>query len=174
MVDHIGKMRCARPRARAVLGCNRDAVNVGPASPAAAGATTHPLLPGTVCYDRGVKEDLRVKVRPVRRGSTDTASPASLALRDAAGARPQDVALRVDEQSVTFAELNSQADGLAQQLVEHAGAGDRIALRATGTHAAAVGFVAIQRAGMVSVPVDPTAPPTACARSSPTSRPTCY
>jgi amino acid adenylation domain-containing protein len=100
-----------------------------------------------------------VKVRPVRRGSTDTASPASLALRDAAGARPQDVALRVDEQSVTFAELNSQADGLAQQLVEHAGAGDRIALRATGTHAAAVGFVAIQRSGMVSVPVDPTAPP---------------
>jgi acyl-coenzyme A synthetase/AMP-(fatty) acid ligase/thioesterase domain-containing protein/acyl carrier protein len=36
--------------------------------------------------------------------------------------------------------------------------GDRVALRASGTHALAVGFVAISRAGMVSVPIDPTAP----------------
>jgi acyl-coenzyme A synthetase/AMP-(fatty) acid ligase/thioesterase domain-containing protein/acyl carrier protein len=35
---------------------------------------------------------------------------------------------------------------------------ERVALRARGTHELAVGFLAIQRAGMVAVPVDPTAP----------------
>ncbi len=97
-------------------------------------------------------------VRPVPGRSTNTASPASIALRDAAATRPQDVAIQVDDQCVSFADLNSQADCLAQRLIEEAGAGERIALRANGTHASAVGFVAIQRAGMVSVPVDPTAP----------------
>jgi acyl-coenzyme A synthetase/AMP-(fatty) acid ligase/thioesterase domain-containing protein/acyl carrier protein len=79
-------------------------------------------------------------------------------LRDAAVTRPQDVAIQVDDQCVSFADLNLQADCLAQRLIEEASAGARIALRANGTHASAVGFVAIQRAGMVSVPVDPTAP----------------
>src|SRR5581483_2254124 len=56
--------------------------------------------------------------------------------------------------------LNAQADRLAQRLaLERTSDRDRVALRAAGTHATVLGFIAIQRAGMVSVPVDPTAPP---------------
>lgn len=87
-----------------------------------------------------------------------TASQASLALREVASKRPLDVALQVDEHCVSFEELNVQADQLAQRLLQEGDEGDRVALRAAGTHSCAVGFVAIQRAGMVSVPVDPTAP----------------
>jgi acyl-coenzyme A synthetase/AMP-(fatty) acid ligase/thioesterase domain-containing protein/acyl carrier protein len=87
-----------------------------------------------------------------------TLSPASIAVREVAAVRPQDVAILVDDATVSFGELNSQADCLAQRLVREGVGGDRIALRANGTHATAVGFLAIQRAGMVSVPVDPTAP----------------
>lgn len=91
-------------------------------------------------------------------GSTSTASPASLALREAAARRPDSVAIDVGDRTVSFGELNSQADCLAQRLMEGGRHGDRIAVRANGTHASAVGFVAIQRAGMVSVPIDPTTP----------------
>lgn len=87
------------------------------------------------------------------------ASPASLALREVALARPQDVAVKVDEFCVSYAELNAQADQLAQRLVREGSPGDRVGLRANSTHAIAVGCVAIQRAGMVLVQVDPTAPP---------------
>jgi amino acid adenylation domain-containing protein len=90
---------------------------------------------------------------------TATHSPQSLALREAADTRPNGIAIQVDDQTVTFAELNAQADRLAQALIEEGlGDGDRVALRTNGSHATVVGFVAIQRAGMVSVPVDPTAP----------------
>ena len=93
------------------------------------------------------------------RSSAGTASPASLALREVAAKRPGDVAIQVDDHCVSFAELNTQADRLAQRLVQERSSDcDRVALRASGTHLSAVGFVAIQRAGMVSVPVDPTAP----------------
>jgi acyl-coenzyme A synthetase/AMP-(fatty) acid ligase/thioesterase domain-containing protein/acyl carrier protein len=90
--------------------------------------------------------------------ATRTASPASLALREAAAVRPEDTAIEVDNLTVRFGELNSQADCLAQRLVQGGHDGDRIALRANGTHASVVGFLAIARAGMVSVPIDPTAP----------------
>jgi len=76
-----------------------------------------------------------------------------------AATRPADLALKVDDHSISYAELNAQADRLAAQLVETgAGPGDRIALRANATHACSVAFMAIQRAGLVSVPIDPTAP----------------
>jgi len=76
-----------------------------------------------------------------------------------AAKRPGDVAVQVDDHCVSFGELNTQADRLGQRLVqERTSDCDRVALRSSGTHLSAVGFVAIQRAGMVSVPVDPTAP----------------
>jgi acyl-coenzyme A synthetase/AMP-(fatty) acid ligase/thioesterase domain-containing protein/acyl carrier protein len=88
-----------------------------------------------------------------------TVSPASLALRDSAATRPQDAAIEIDGVVVSFAQYNEQADSLAAWLLaEGATEGDRIALRTSGTHATAVGFIAIMRAGMVSVPIDPTAP----------------
>jgi acyl-coenzyme A synthetase/AMP-(fatty) acid ligase/thioesterase domain-containing protein/acyl carrier protein len=87
-----------------------------------------------------------------------TANPASLALREASRARPDEIALQVDGDAFSFSELNAEADRLAQRLVGEYAQGDRIGLRANGTHAIVVGFVAIQRAGMISVQVDPTAP----------------
>jgi acyl-coenzyme A synthetase/AMP-(fatty) acid ligase/thioesterase domain-containing protein/acyl carrier protein len=105
-----------------------------------------------------VKDDCSMAPPTVLSGATSTASPASFALRAAAAVRPQDPAIAVDKVTVGFAELNSQVDCLAQRLVEGGGDGDRIALRANGTHASVVAFLAIARAGMVSVPIDPTAP----------------
>ncbi|HEY1775390.1 MAG TPA: AMP-binding protein, partial [Solirubrobacteraceae bacterium] len=91
--------------------------------------------------------------------SASTISQSSRAVRGVAAARPHDVAVQIDEHSVTYEELNAQGDRLAQRLVrEGRSGGDRIALRASGTHSCMVGFLAVQRAGMVSVPVDPTAP----------------
>ncbi len=52
------------------------------------------------------------------RSSAGTASPASLALREVAAKRPGDVAIQVDDLCVSFAELNEQADRLAQRLVQ--------------------------------------------------------
>jgi amino acid adenylation domain-containing protein len=105
-----------------------------------------------------VKEDSAMASSNVTSGATNTASPASIALRDAAAARPDDAALEIGELRVSFGELNAQADRLAQWLVEGSGDGDRIAVRANGTHASTVAFMAITRAGRVSVPIDPTAP----------------
>jgi acyl-coenzyme A synthetase/AMP-(fatty) acid ligase/thioesterase domain-containing protein len=84
---------------------------------------------------------------------------ASLAVRRVAAERPETVAIEVDDLEVTYAQLDADADRLTARLLEEGGAiGDRVALRANGTVAIAVGFFAIQRAGMVAVQVDPTAP----------------
>lgn len=86
-------------------------------------------------------------------------SPASLALREVAAENPDQVALEVDGQQVSYGELNAQADRLAHRLLSDLGPGEhRIGLRTTGTHALSVGFLAIQRAGLVAVGIDPTAP----------------
>ncbi len=91
-------------------------------------------------------------------GADATACAASLALRDAAARRPDAIAIEVGEQTVSFGALNAQADRLATHLAERFPNGSPVALRANGTHASAAGFVAIQRAAMVSIPIDPTAP----------------
>jgi acyl-coenzyme A synthetase/AMP-(fatty) acid ligase/thioesterase domain-containing protein/acyl carrier protein len=84
---------------------------------------------------------------------------ASAAVRRVAAERPEAVAIEVDDLEITYAQLNADADRLAQRLLEQGGAvGDRVALRANGTVAVAVGFLAISRAGLVAVQVDPTAP----------------
>jgi amino acid adenylation domain-containing protein len=91
--------------------------------------------------------------------ATSRLSPASLALREAVAEDPDKVALEIDEQRVSYGELNEQVDRLAHRLVTDLGQADqRVALRASGTHALSVGFLAIQRAGMVAVGLDPTAP----------------
>ena len=91
--------------------------------------------------------------------SQDGAGVASLAVRRVAAEEPDKVAIEVDELEVTYGRLNREADQLAQRLLdEHLAAGDRVGLRANGTVAIAVGFLAIQRAGLVAVQVDPTAP----------------
>jgi len=80
-------------------------------------------------------------------------------VRRVAAERPDEAALEVDGEAVSYSQLNAEADSLAAVIVEHGGSiGDRVALRANATHAIAVGFLAIQRAGMTAVQVDPTAP----------------
>ncbi len=86
------------------------------------------------------------------------ASPTSVALREGAAEDPAMVALEIDERRVTYGELDEQANRLANRLVAELGAEDRVALRVTGTHEYAVGSIAVHRAGLVTVPIDPTAP----------------
>jgi acyl-coenzyme A synthetase/AMP-(fatty) acid ligase/thioesterase domain-containing protein/acyl carrier protein len=86
-------------------------------------------------------------------------SPVSLFLRELAATRPDEVALKIDEQIVSYQQLNAEADSLARRLIEDGTSeGARVAVRANATHATAVAFLAIQRAGLVLVMVDPTAP----------------
>lgn len=74
-----------------------------------------------------------------------------------AGERP---AVVVDDQVTTYAELDRAADELAAALLRDLGPGDhRIGLRSSGTLPMVLGAAATSRAGMVSVPIDPTAPP---------------
>jgi enterobactin synthetase component F len=88
-----------------------------------------------------------------------SATPASAALREVAADDPGRIALEVEEHQVSYAELNDQADRLARRLVAGCADGSRVAIRAAGTYELTVGFLAVQRAGLVSVPIDPTAPP---------------
>ena len=90
---------------------------------------------------------------------TATTGMASRLLREAALQRPDDVFLQVDELCVSCAEFDDQVGRLAQRLFDEIGVpGECVAVRVNGTHALAVAFLAIERAGMVSVPIDPTAP----------------
>jgi acyl-coenzyme A synthetase/AMP-(fatty) acid ligase/thioesterase domain-containing protein len=91
--------------------------------------------------------------------SSTHATPASAALRAGAAEEPDRIALEIDDRRISYVELNEQADRLAQRLAADRDGSERVALRANGTHQLAVGFLAIQRAGLVSVPIDPTAPP---------------
>ncbi len=86
-------------------------------------------------------------------------STASLSLREVAAQDPDRAAVEIDGRQMSYAELNGQADRLAQRLVaELDDAEPRVALRAHGTIELAVGYLAIHRAGAVAVTVDPTAP----------------
>lgn len=87
-------------------------------------------------------------------------SPMSVALRAGAGEDPGQIALEIDDRRVTYGQLNEQADRLAHRLVtELSGAEQRVVLRTSDTHMLAVGYLGIQRAGMIAVGLDPTAPP---------------
>src|SRR5436305_8695666 len=84
---------------------------------------------------------------------------ASGALRAVAAEAPGMVAVETDEGALTYGEFDAQANRLAQRLVQELGDDHhRVALRAKGTRELAIGYLGIQRAGMVAVPVDPTAP----------------
>jgi acyl-coenzyme A synthetase/AMP-(fatty) acid ligase/thioesterase domain-containing protein/acyl carrier protein len=72
---------------------------------------------------------------------------------------PQRVILQAEGRRITYAELDAQADGLAEQIWQRLGAAGRVvAMQLTDTHAVLVACLAVVRAGMVSVPIDPTAP----------------
>lgn len=86
-------------------------------------------------------------------------SPASQALREIAADDPGRAAIEIDDRQISYEEFNTAADRLAQRLVrEFGGERPRIAIRAADTYDLAVGFLAVQRAGMVAVPIDPTSP----------------
>lgn len=84
----------------------------------------------------------------------------SACVRALARAHPDRVAVRVDDRSLTYGELDSAADEIAAGLLDRLGEEHhRIGLRMQGTIPMVLGVVGVSRAGMVSVPIDPTAPP---------------
>ncbi|WCO66784.1 AMP-binding protein [Iamia majanohamensis] len=81
-------------------------------------------------------------------------------LRDLARTDPDRVAVVEGGVVTGYAELDRRVDALAATLVARLGPGrHRIALRLDGTGSVLVASMAVLRAGGVSVPVDPTAPP---------------
>ncbi|MGC4924952.1 amino acid adenylation domain-containing protein [Streptomyces sp. DT117] len=81
------------------------------------------------------------------------------AVREWAGRTPHAVAVRDAHTSLTYAELDARADGLAQLLRERgAGRGDRVALAAPPSVDTAVALLAVLRAGAAYLPVDPEYP----------------
>ncbi|MFJ4971756.1 amino acid adenylation domain-containing protein [Streptomyces sp. NPDC088755] len=82
------------------------------------------------------------------------------AVREWAERTPHAVAVRDAHTSLTYAELDARADGLAQVLRERgAGRGDRVALAAPPSVDTAVALLAVLRAGAAYLPVDPEYPP---------------
>jgi acyl-coenzyme A synthetase/AMP-(fatty) acid ligase/thioesterase domain-containing protein/acyl carrier protein len=91
--------------------------------------------------------------------SSPTAGVRAVALRD--GGR---VAFDLSGRRVTFAEVDSAADRLAQRLIDELDGLDavdqpRVAVLAEEADAVLVAVEAIRRAAMVLVPIDPNAPP---------------
>ncbi|MFI7237653.1 amino acid adenylation domain-containing protein [Streptomyces cyaneofuscatus] len=81
------------------------------------------------------------------------------AVREWAERTPHAVAVRDTHTSLTYAELDARADGLAQLLRERgAGRGDRVALAAPPSVDTAVALLAVLRAGAAYLPVDPEYP----------------
>jgi acyl-coenzyme A synthetase/AMP-(fatty) acid ligase/thioesterase domain-containing protein/acyl carrier protein len=90
---------------------------------------------------------------------SSTFSPASIALREVATSDPDRPMLEIDDVVVSYGQLNAEADWLARVVLDRIGPeSQRVLLRALGTHEMAVAVMACQRAAMVAVPVDPTAP----------------
>jgi enterobactin synthetase component F len=86
-------------------------------------------------------------------------SSASSRLRRFAREFPERPLLDVDERSYTYSEVDMAVDQLAQRLLDDLGEEPhRIVLRLAGTHEMVVAALAVERAGMTSVPLDPTAP----------------
>jgi acyl-coenzyme A synthetase/AMP-(fatty) acid ligase len=76
-----------------------------------------------------------------------------------AGANPDRALLEIGAVHITYREMDTRVDRLAQWLLDHSGApGRRIGLQASDTEALALGALAIRRAGMIPIPLDPTAP----------------
>jgi acyl-coenzyme A synthetase/AMP-(fatty) acid ligase/thioesterase domain-containing protein/acyl carrier protein len=116
------------------------------------------------------------EIRPPAPGDT-----ASRVVRWFAESQPGRVALEIDGEQVDFAVLNLDVDRLAQRLLDDAAHGldggsappaggpgvageielgaPAVAMWIEGFRAAVTASLAIARAGMVSVPVDPTTPP---------------
>ena len=88
-----------------------------------------------------------------------TSFSASDALRAIASQDPERAVLELDSRRYTYAELDEASESLAHALVEMLGPGrHHVGLYLEGTWELLVSSMAIARAGLVSVPVDPTAP----------------
>ena len=72
---------------------------------------------------------------------------------------PFAVVLETPTGQLTSGELNERSDSLTHQLLGAAGVGARIAVQVAGTETLLVSALAVLRAGLVTVPIDPTAPP---------------
>lgn len=80
-------------------------------------------------------------------------------LRATAQRDPDRPAVEVGDEVLSYGGLDRRADELAARLLAELGPGDHsIGLRCAGTLPMVVGALGIARAGMVSVPLDPTAP----------------
>lgn len=91
----------------------------------------------------------------------ETGVPASASdvLRDLAQRDPDRVALEVGDDRLTYAELDASSTGAASALVERLGPGrHHVVLSIESTRALLIASMALARAGLVSVPVDPAAP----------------
>jgi acyl-coenzyme A synthetase/AMP-(fatty) acid ligase len=76
-----------------------------------------------------------------------------------AGAIPERTLLEIGAVHISYREMDTRVDRLAQWLLDHCGGpGRRIGLQASETEALALGALAIRRSGMVPIPLDPTAP----------------
>ncbi|BBX00077.1 long-chain fatty acid--CoA ligase [Mycolicibacterium moriokaense] len=72
-----------------------------------------------------------------------------------ATAKPSDVAVRFDDESITWEQLDAQCDGLASWLAGHrVGRADRVVLLLTNRPQFIVGVVAAHRVGAIAVPVN--------------------
>jgi acyl-CoA synthetase (AMP-forming)/AMP-acid ligase II len=99
--------------------------------------------------------------------STEQIAPRTEAgIRAVASRDPQRVALDFGDRQVTFAEIDRLADRLAQRLLDElAGSDDprseqpRVAVLIERADSLLVATEAVRRAAMVSVPLDPTTPP---------------
>ncbi|WP_106399737.1 non-ribosomal peptide synthetase [Actinocorallia populi] len=89
------------------------------------------------------------------------APPVSFArlVEEQAGNRPHAIAARYGEQTLTYAELEAAADGLARFLLEKgAGPGQFVALALPRSLALVVSVVAVGKTGAAHVPLDPAYP----------------
>ncbi len=86
-------------------------------------------------------------------------SPESDSLAEQALANPDRALLETGSETITYGEMHARVDSVAQWLLDTAGGpGRRIGLQVSGTESLMVGALALLRAGMVPVPLDPTAP----------------
>jgi acyl-coenzyme A synthetase/AMP-(fatty) acid ligase/thioesterase domain-containing protein/acyl carrier protein len=84
---------------------------------------------------------------------------ASDLLRQRALTDPTRVFLEIGSTRITYRELDARVDRLAQWLLDSVGgSGRRIGLHTAGTEAMAIASLALRRAAMVGVCLDPTAP----------------
>ncbi len=84
---------------------------------------------------------------------------ASEVLREIAASDPDRLALEVGDDRMTYAELDAATASVAAALVDRLGSGrHHVMLQIESTRAVLIASLAVGRAGMVTVPIDPTAP----------------